>query len=105
MTIGLNHFLVLGAALFCLGVAGVLSKRNVIAVLMSVELLFNSVNVTLVAFSRFHAVAGDLLAGQIFAIFIITVAAAELAVAIAILIVLYRRLNTIWLDDFNVLRW
>jgi NADH:ubiquinone oxidoreductase subunit K len=105
VTVGLNHFLVLGAGLFCLGVAGVLVKRNVIGVLMSVELLFNSVNVTLVAFSRFHATVGSVLAGQIFAVFIITVAAAELAVAIAILLVLSRRLSTVWLDDFNVLRW
>src|SRR5215831_12879251 len=83
--ITLGHFLVLGAVLFCIGLFGALTRRNAVAVLMSIEIMLNAVNVTLVAFAFFNPVkqTAALLTGQIFAIFIITVAAAEAAVALA----------------------
>ena len=82
--IGLTHYLLLGAALFGLGLFGLLTKRNLIALLMSVELMLNSVNINLVAFSRYTAV--DAAAGQVFSLFIIAVAAAEVAVGLALMI-------------------
>jgi NADH:ubiquinone oxidoreductase subunit K len=103
--IGLGHFLVLSAGLFSIGIYGLIAKRNAVALLMSVELLFNSVNIALVAFSRFGYAAAQPLAGQAFAIFIITIAAAEVAVAIAILLVIYRLRGTIWVDEIDLLKW
>ena len=103
--IGLDHFLVLSAGLFSIGIYGLIAKRNAVALLMSVELLFNSVNVALVAFSRFGYASAQPLAGQAFAIFIITIAAAEVAVAIAILLVIYRLRGTIWVDEIDLLKW
>lgn len=103
--IGLGHFLVLSAGLFSIGIYGLIAKRNAVALLMSVELLFNSVNVALVAFSRFGYASAQPLAGQAFAIFIITIAAAEVAVAIAILLVIYRLRGTIWVDEIDLLKW
>ena len=93
MQIGLEHFLVLSAALFCLGLWGALVKRNVIAILMCVEIMFNAVNIAMVAFSRY--VTPTLLTGQVFAIFIITVAAAEVALGLGILLALYRSRETV----------
>ncbi len=103
MTIGLGHFLALGAVLFSIGLYGALVKRNAIVILMSIELMFNAVNVTLVAFSRF--VTPNLLTGQVFAIFIITVAAAEAAVGLAIIISAYRHRETVDAGQFNLLKW
>ncbi|MEK7682234.1 MAG: NADH-quinone oxidoreductase subunit NuoK, partial [Chloroflexota bacterium] len=93
MQIGIEYFLVLSAALFCLGLWGALVKRNVIAILMCVEIMFNAVNIAMVAFSRY--VAPTLLTGQVFAIFIITVAAAEVALGLGILLALYRSRETV----------
>ena len=103
------HYLVLGAALFLLGVIGVLTRRNVVIVLMSIELILNAVNLNLVAFSRYwqsmpHA-ASSPLAGQVFAIFIITDAAAEAAVGLGILIAFFRNKETINVDEVNLLKW
>jgi NADH:ubiquinone oxidoreductase subunit K len=101
----LGHFLVLGAILFCIGLFGALSRRNAVAVLMSIEIMLNAVNVTLVAFAFFNTQTANLLTGQIFAIFIITVAAAEAAVALAMVIAIYRRRNTIDVSDINMMKW
>ncbi|MGA6981504.1 MAG: NADH-quinone oxidoreductase subunit NuoK [Candidatus Sulfotelmatobacter sp.] len=95
------HYLVLGAALFLLGVIGVLTRRNVVIVLMSIELILNAVNLNLVAFSRLW---GDL-HGQVFAIFIITDAAAEAAVGLGILIAFFRNKETVNIDEVNLLKW
>lgn len=94
--IALQHGLVLGAALFSIGMLGALTKRNAIAILMSIEVMLNGVIVTFVSFAR-HAPAADL-AGQIFGIFILTVAAAEAAVGLAIVIAVYRLRRTIQVD-------
>lgn len=101
--LSLNHFLVLGAALFSVGLFGALGKRNAITVLMSVEVMLNAVNVTLVGFSRY--VTPITLNGQAFAIFIITVAAAEAAVGLAIVLSIYRRRALINIEDIDLLRW
>ena len=103
MTIGLGHYLALGAVLFCIGLYGVLAKRNAIIILMAIELMFNAVNVTLVAFSRY--ITPVLLTGQVFAIFIITVAAAEAAVGLGIIICLYRHRETVDAERFNLMKW
>ena len=101
MNVGLNHYLVVSAALFSLGVLGVLTRRNAVNVLMGIELILNSANVNLVAFSRFGE--GNL-QGQMFAIFVIVIAAAEVAVALAIVLTLYRLRRTPNLDDADALR-
>lgn len=103
MTIGLEHFLTVGALVFCLGLAVALSKRNAIGVLMGVELMLNAVNLTLVAFSRF-SVSERPITGQTFAVFIITVAAAEAAVALALAVSVYRNRETVDVDQINLLR-
>jgi NADH-quinone oxidoreductase subunit K len=95
------HYLVLGAALFLLGVIGVLTRRNVVVVLMSIELILNAVNLNLVAFSRLW----NGLHGQVFAIFVITDAAAEAAVGLGILIAFFRNKETVNMDEVNLLKW
>ncbi len=111
MGLTLNHFLVLGAILFCIGLFGAIAKRNAIAVLMGIEIMLNAVNITLVAFSFFnHVKAGSLdysglLTGQIFAIFIITVAAAEAAVALAMVISIYRKRDTVDVSEIDMMKW
>ena len=109
MDISTLHYLVLGAALFLLGVIGVLTRRNVVIVLMSIELILNAVNLNLVAFSRYwqgisHPPAAPL-AGQVFSIFIITDAAAEAAVGLGILIAFFRNKETVNVDEVNLLKW
>jgi NADH:ubiquinone oxidoreductase subunit K len=104
----LNNFLVLGAVVFSIGLFGALSKRNAVAVLMGIEIMLNAVNITLVAFSSAllkHSATGDRLTGQVFAIFIITVAAAEAAVALAMIIAIYRRRQTIDVGEIDLMRW
>lgn len=104
----LNSFLVLGALMFAIGLFGALSKRNAVAILMSIEIMLNAVNITLVAFSAAFvgkAPVGDRLTGQVFAVFIITVAAAEAAVALAMIIAIYRRRSTIDVGAINLMRW
>jgi NADH-quinone oxidoreductase subunit K len=101
MTISLAQFLIVAAILFTLGVAGViLNRKNIIVVLMSVELILLSVNLNLVAFSAF---LGDL-TGQVFALFILTVAAAEAAIGLAILVAYYRNRGSIAIDDINMMK-
>jgi NADH-quinone oxidoreductase subunit K len=105
------HYLVLGAALFLLGVIGVLTRRNVVIVLMSIELILNAVNLNLVAFSRYwqgmpgHFGGPGALHGQVFAIFVITDAAAEAAVGLGILIAFFRNKETVNVDEVNLLKW
>jgi NADH:ubiquinone oxidoreductase subunit K len=100
--IGLQHYLVVAAALFCLGLVGLLTRRNAVHVLMGVELMLNSANLNLVAFSRYSG--GGNLHGQMFAIFVIVVAAAEVAVALAIVLTLYRLRRTPNLDEAVLLQ-
>jgi NADH:ubiquinone oxidoreductase subunit K len=91
------------AALFSIGVYGVLARRNGVLVLMSIELMLNAVNVNLVAFSQF--LRDEFLAGQIFTLFVITVAAAEVGIGLAIVILIFRNRETINVDEVNLLRW
>ena len=100
---GLRHFLVLGSILFALGMYGVLSRRNAIGILLSIELMLNGVNVLMVAFARYIA-SDQPLAGQMFAIFIITQAAAEAAVGLAIIIAVYRQRRTIQVDQLDLMK-
>ena len=101
MPVGLSHYLVLAAVLFTLGIFGIfLNRKNVIILLMSVELMLLAVNINLVAFSHFRA---DL-AGQVFAMFVLTVAAAEAAIGLAILVVFFRRRGSIAVEDVNVMK-
>ena len=96
----LNQFLILGAVLFCVGVYGVLARRNAVLVLMSIELVLNAVNLNLVAFGT-HSGA---IAGQVFALFVITVAAAEVGVGLAIVLLIYRNRTSIDLDEVDMLK-
>ena len=115
----LERLLILSAVLFCIGLYGVLSRRHIIAVLMSIELMFNAVNITAVALSRYvvpasiatlgnqeatDQVVQFLLTGQVFAIFIITVAAAEIVLALGIVIAIYRNKESVFVTDINELR-
>ncbi|MEJ2111174.1 MAG: NADH-quinone oxidoreductase subunit NuoK [Acidobacteriota bacterium] len=99
--IGLSHFLVISAALFSLGIMCVLTRKNAINVLMGLELILNAANINLIAFSKFSTGNFD---GQIFAIFIIVVAAAEAAVALAIVLSMYRIIRSVNLDRANTLK-
>jgi NADH:ubiquinone oxidoreductase subunit K len=101
--ITLYHYLFLSAALFCIGVYGVVVKRNAIAVLMGIELMLNSVTINLVAFN--HFLKPDVLVGHTFAIFVISAAAAEVAVGLAIIITLYRHRKSTTVDDIDLLKW
>ena len=101
MEIGLGHYLTVAAILFTLGIFGIfLNRKNVIIILMSVELILLSVNINLVAFSSF---LGDMV-GQVFAMFILTVAAAEAAIGLAILVVYFRNRGSIAVEDLNVMK-
>jgi NADH-quinone oxidoreductase subunit K len=99
--IALESYLIVAAALFSLGVYGLLTRKNAINVLMAIELIFNSANINLVAFSRF--VSGDT-EGQVFALFVIVIAACEAAVALAIIMSLYRILKDVSLDEASALK-
>ena len=103
----LSKFLVIGALLFIIGVAGVLTRRNIIVIFMSIELILNAANLNFIAFSRYLSETnGDnALAGQIFAVFVIVVAAAEAAIGLGIVIALYRNKETIWVDEIDLLKW
>jgi NADH:ubiquinone oxidoreductase subunit K len=103
-SVKLEQVLVVGAILFAIGLYLALSKRNAIGILMGVELMLNAVNVTLLAFSRF-VVSPRPLDGQVFAIFVITVAAAEAAVALALAVAIYKHRETLNIDEIDMLRW
>ncbi|MBU7005442.1 NADH-quinone oxidoreductase subunit NuoK [Phosphitispora fastidiosa] len=101
--IGLEHFLILSGTLFCIGLFGALAKRNAIAILMGLELMLNAVNINLVAFARY--VTTGILTGHVFAIFVIAVAAAEVAVGLALIVAIYRDRISVNVDDFDWLKW
>ncbi len=103
MIIPLQHLLALGAILFLAGIYGVLVRRNVIGILMSIELILNAVNINLVAFSKTTSLAPE--TGQIFAIFVIALAAAAAAVGLAIVLALFRNRKTVYSDEMNLLKW
>lgn len=109
--VGMPQFLLLGFVLFALGVAGVLTRRNIIVILMSIELIFNAANINLVAFSSFWIAKGVASAtinpywGEVFTIFVIVVAVAEAAIGLGIVIALYRNRETIAIDEINLLKW
>jgi NAD(P)H-quinone oxidoreductase subunit 4L len=96
----LNEFLLLAAFLFCTGVYGVLARRNAVLVLMSIELILNAVNINLIAFGAFH----NNLVGQVFALFVITVAAAEVGVGLAIVLLIYRNRHNIDLTQVDLMK-
>ncbi len=103
----LSKFLVIGAILFTIGVAGVLTRRNIIVIFMSIELILNAANLNFIAFSRYLQETGNVnaLSGQIFSVFVIVVAAAEAAIGLGIVIALYRNKETIWIDEIDLLKW
>jgi NADH-quinone oxidoreductase subunit K len=98
--IPLSWYVMLSAALFAIGVIGVLSRRNIFIILMSIEVMLNAANINLVAFSHYL----QSLTGQVFTIFVITVAAAEAAVALAIIILIARNRGTVYVDEFTVMK-
>ena len=101
MTITIEYYLILSAFMFFVGVAGVLTRRNAIIVFMSIELMLNSANLTLVAFSSY---LGNSI-GQLFVFFVMTVAAAEAAVGLAIIIAIFRNKLTVNIDEINIFKW
>ena len=100
-TIPLEWYIYLSAVLFCIGVMGVLLRRNVIIIFMSIELMLNSVNLLFTAFSAYSGNA----AGQVFVFFVMVVAAAEIAVGLAILVMIYRNIRSIDINELNKLKW
>jgi len=97
------YYLALAAVLFALGLFGVMTRRNTIGILMSLELMFNAANINFVTFNRY--LQGDSMAGQLFAIFIIVIAAAEATVGLAIVLLVYRNWHGIGTDHYNVMKW
>jgi NADH-quinone oxidoreductase subunit K len=100
MNVGLAHYLTVSIILFCLGLLGVMTRRNLMVIYMSLELMLNAANLALVAFSRFNGT----LDGQIGVFFVITVAAAEVAVGLALIVALYRRRQTVQVDDLTTMK-
>jgi NADH:ubiquinone oxidoreductase subunit K len=103
MSVGLEHYLVLSAVVFCIGLYGVLAKRNAVVILMCIEIMLNAVNIALAGFSRF--VVPGAYTGQVFVIFILVVAAAEAAVGVAIIMSIYRNRKTIEADKIDLMKW
>ena len=103
VSIPIQAFLIVSSSLFCIGIWGLLNSRNAVRVLMSIELMLNAVNINLMAFSSY--IDNNLIQGQVFTIFVITVAAAEAAVGLAILLSLYRNRVTVDMESFNLLKW
>src|SRR6266550_576229 len=103
----LSKFLVIAAILFIIGVAGVLTRRNLLVIFMSIELILNAANLNFIAFSRYlqETGTGNPMAGQVFTVFIIVVAAAEAAIGLGIVIALYRNRETIWIDEIDLMKW
>ena len=100
-SIPLEYYLILSAVLFSIGTVGVLTRRNAIIIFMSIELMLNAVNLTLVAFASFFSDKS----GQIFVFFVIAVAAAEAAIGLAIVLALFRNKKTVYVDEVNLLKW
>nr|NP_683854.1 NADH dehydrogenase subunit 4L [Chaetosphaeridium globosum]Q8M9T9.1 RecName: Full=NAD(P)H-quinone oxidoreductase subunit 4L, chloroplastic; AltName: Full=NAD(P)H dehydrogenase subunit 4L; AltName: Full=NADH-plastoquinone oxidoreductase subunit 4L [Chaetosphaeridium globosum]AAM96518.1 subunit 4L of NADH-plastoquinone oxidoreductase [Chaetosphaeridium globosum] len=99
----IENILIIGAFLFCIGTYGLITSKNMIKVLMCLELMFNSVNINLVAFSNFFD--SESIKGQVFAVFIIAIAAAEAAIGLAIVFALYRNRRSTKVNQFNLLKW
>ena len=99
--ITINHYMAVSAALLLIGTLGVLTRRNIVVILMSIELILNAVNVNLTAFSKYH----NQVTGQVFAIFVIAVAVAEAAVGLGILIALFRNKGSVQADEVDLLKW
>jgi len=100
MSVGLEHYLIVSVLLFCLGLLGVITRRNLLVIYMSLEMMLNAANLALVAFSRFN----NQLNGQVMVFFIITVAAAEVAVGLALIVALYRKRQTAHVEDLTSMR-
>jgi NADH-quinone oxidoreductase subunit K len=100
MNVGLQHYVVVSAILFCLGLLGVIVRRNLLVLYMGLELMLNAANLALVAFSRFN----NNLDGQVFVFFVITVAAAEVAVGLALIVALYRKRQTAHVEDLTLMK-
>jgi NADH:ubiquinone oxidoreductase subunit K len=103
LSVPVSYFLVLSALLFSIGIYGVLARQHAVLVLLSIELMLNAVNINLVAFSAMLQQAG--LSGQVFALFVIAVAAAEVGVGLAIVILIYRNRQSVDLDELNLMKW
>ncbi|HUU62422.1 MAG TPA: NADH-quinone oxidoreductase subunit NuoK [Dehalococcoidia bacterium] len=101
MSVGLEHFLILSAVLFSIGLYGVLAKRNAVIILMSIEIMLAAVSISMAAFSRYSHV----ITGQVFVIFIMVVAAAEVTVGLALIITIYRRKKTVDAEKFDLMKW
>ncbi len=103
----LSKFLLIGALLFVIGIAGVLTRRNIIIIFMSIELILNAANLNFIVFARYLQDTGNLnaVAGQVFTVFIIVVAAAEAAIGLGIVIALYRNKETIFVDEIDLMKW
>lgn len=98
-----NYFLILSALLFSIGVYGVLARQNAVLILLSIELMLNAVNINLVAFAAMFAEGGVL--GQVFALFVIAVAAAEVGIGLAIVIMIFRNRQTVSVDEMSLMKW
>ena len=103
MLVTLEHYLVISVILFCLGIYGAFTRRNVIAILISLELMLNAANINLVAFN--HYISPGALGGQMFVIFVVTVAAAEAVVGLALVIAIYRNLKSLYVEKINLMKW
>jgi NADH:ubiquinone oxidoreductase subunit K len=101
--LGLTHFLVVSSLLFCLGLYGLLTRRNTVAILMGIELMLNAANINLVAFNKY--VAPGAVNGQVFALVVITLAACEAGVGLALVMAVYRNLETVHVDEINIMKW
>lgn len=101
--IGLEHYMILSALLFCIGLYGALAKSNIVAILIGIELMLNAVNINLIAFTKFLTPEAPI--GHIFALFVILIAAAEVAVGLALIIMIYRDRNTSVSTELNWLKW
>jgi NADH-quinone oxidoreductase subunit K len=101
--IPLSWYLILSAAIFCVGLFGVLARRNAVAILMGIELMLNAVNINLVAFWRY--LSPEIIAGQVFVIIVFAVAASEAAVGLALIISIYRRRTSVAAEDINLMKW
>jgi NAD(P)H-quinone oxidoreductase subunit 4L len=104
MSIGVEHYLVLSAILFCIGLYGAVVKRNTVVILMCIEIMLNAVNITLVAFSRYLVPESVVLEGQIFVIFVMVVAAAEAAVGLALIVSIYRNRRTVDASEIDLMK-
>jgi len=103
MEITLSHYLILSAILFGIGLIGVLLRRNAVTILLSVEIMLNAANINLVAFSKYVTPAAA--SGQMFALFIMAIGAAEVAVGLALILTIYKTMKSVNLDDLNLFRW